>query len=53
MGRKRIKNKKSRITITTDAEILEQMKKLEINRSAFFTEKAAEFLQEFKKKENS
>lgn len=46
MGRKRIENKKQKLTLTVDPDIIKKLQKMGVNKSMFFTDKAKELIYE-------
>lgn len=52
MGRKRIENKKQKLTLTVEPELIQKLRKMGVNKSMLFTDVAKELIYQNEKKEN-
>lgn len=52
MGRKRLENKKKKLTLTVDEEIITKLRKMKVNKSLLFTDVAKELIFENENEKN-
>jgi len=52
MGRKRLDNKKQKLTLTVAPDIIKKLQKMGVNKSMFFTDKAKELIFEKENEED-